>query len=474
MLTQKITGFPTGNQRGSVFMDYTYLFEDAGEKKSVVGIIGATKGYGYTLLAQIPKVKHMQLRVICSRHPDECREVLRETGFGDRKIVECVSEEEVKAAPEDAVLIVSDYSLVSVCGITALVEATGNTAIGCEAAEDALRKGINVYMVSKETDSVCGPRLNQIAKENHAVYALVNGDQPRNLVDLYSWAKALGLEIICAGKSSEYDFVWDRETGEFTYMDRSGTKEMIPELINCWRYQGRETLEARQKLLAKYTGSISADLCEMNLVSNITGLTPAQPKLSYPIAKPSELADIFIPEEDGGILKKTGVVDVFFNIRGIDEASFCGGEFVVIRCENEKMWEILIGKGHVVSRSRKYCCIYYPYHFMGMESPLTILLGDLKGLGTHPECRQVSVMAGVAEKDIPAGTVLKVSGHHHSIDGLEPELLELESSGNVAPFYLLNGVVLKNDIPKGRPVTVEDVDLEGQPAYRFYAEGLKL
>ena len=455
-------------------MDYTYLFEDAGEKKSIVGVVGATKGYGYTLLAQIPRVKHMELRVICSRHPDECREVLKETGFGDRTIIECADVEAVKAAPQDAVLIVSDYRLVTECGITALVEATGNTAIGCEAAEDALKKGINVYMVSKETDSVCGPRLNQIAKEHNAVYSLVNGDQPRNLIDLYSWAKALGLEVICAGKSSEYDLVWDRETGELSYTDGSGTKEMLPGLMDCWRYQGRETLEARHKLLEKYTGAISADLCEMNLVSNITGLVPAKPELSYPITKPSELADIFIPEEDGGILKKTGVVDVFFNLRGVDEASFCGGEFVIIRCENEKMWEILIGKGHVVSRNKKYCCIYYPYHFMGMETPLTILLGDLKGIGSHPECRQVSVMAGVAEKDIPAGTVLKVHGHHHSIEGLVPELLELSSSGNAAPFYLLNGAVLKNDIKKGQPVTTDDVEIDGQPAYKFYAEGLKL
>ncbi|MFQ9649322.1 MAG: hypothetical protein ACLRZZ_02900 [Enterocloster sp.] len=49
---------------------------------------------------------------------------------------------------------------------------------------------------------------------------------------------------------------------------------------------------------------ISADLCEMNLVSNVTGLVPSDRRLNYPIAKISELADIFIPEEDGGILEE--------------------------------------------------------------------------------------------------------------------------------------------------------------------------
>ena len=88
------------------------------------------------------------------------------------------------------------------CGITALVECTGNTKVSSDAAISALKRGINVYMVSKETDSVCGPLLNQIAAEHGAVYSLVNGDQPRNLLDLWSWAKLLGLEIVAAGKSS--------------------------------------------------------------------------------------------------------------------------------------------------------------------------------------------------------------------------------------------------------------------------------
>ena len=36
-------------------MDYTNLLKDNSGKISRVGIVGATKGYGYTLLAQTPK-----------------------------------------------------------------------------------------------------------------------------------------------------------------------------------------------------------------------------------------------------------------------------------------------------------------------------------------------------------------------------------------------------------------------------------
>ena len=423
-------------------MDYTSLFKNNGGKKSKVGIIGATRGYGYTLLAQIPKVELMELRLISSRHTDECVEVLTGLGYKKEDIIICGNKEQVESAPSHAVLIVNDYRLV---------------------------------LESDITDSVCGPMLNHIAEKHGTVYSLVNGDQPRNLLDLYSWGKVLGLEIIAAGKASEYDFVWDPDTDEFTYMEGpEKPHENIPGLKEVWHYEGRETLEGRRKLLEKYMAVISADLCEMNLVSNVTGLVPSDRRLNYPIAKISELADIFIPEEDGGILKKTGVVDVFCNLRAPDEASFAGGEFIIIKCENETVWELLTSKGHVVSRNGKYACIYLPYHYMGLETPISILLGDILGLGTHSECRQVSVMAGVAQKDMPKGTILKVQGHHHSIEGLVPELWELKDAGNVAPFYLLNGTTLLEDVKAGQPITKDVVDLSGSLPYKLYNEGLKL
>ena len=138
------------------------------------------------------------------------------------------------------------------------------------------------------------------------------------------------------------------------------------------------------------------------------------------------------------------------------------------------MWEILAGKGHVMSRDGKYCCIYEPYHYMGLETPLSILLGDMLGVGGHPECRQVTIMAGVADMDLPAGTELKVHGHHHQIDGLTPELLVRAEVGEAAPFYLLNGAVLLSDVKKGQPVTLKDVDLSGLSTYELFRQGLAL
>ena len=44
----------------------------------------------------------------------------------------------------------------------------------------------------------------------------VDGDQPSLLIDLVTWAEVLGMDIIAAGKSSEYDFVFDPASGNVT------------------------------------------------------------------------------------------------------------------------------------------------------------------------------------------------------------------------------------------------------------------
>ena len=82
-------------------MDFTNLMNDKSGKKSIVGIIGASRGFGYTVLAQIPTVAHMELRVVCARQTDECIRVLKEVGYPEDKIVLCVNKEEIAAASAD-------------------------------------------------------------------------------------------------------------------------------------------------------------------------------------------------------------------------------------------------------------------------------------------------------------------------------------------------------------------------------------
>lgn len=455
-------------------MDYTHLINN--DKKIKLGIVGASSGFGYTTLTQVRHVGQIDVRAVSSGSIETSYDALIEAGFEEDQIKVCRSVEEIEATDSDDVIVVGDYKLLLECGLTSIVESTGNISIGTYIAEHALINGINVYMVSKETDSFTGAYFNQLAKENGTVYTIVNGDQPRNLTDLYSWGKLVGLNVIAAGKSSEYDFVWDRETGEITYTDGNEEYHAAPEMGDVWNYENVETLQKRFEIVKDQTGSIAADICEMNLVSNVTGLLPTRPELSYPLAKVSELADIFVPKADGGILDEAGVVDVFYQLREKNEPSFAGGVFLIFEYTDESLAETLRGKGHVVSKYGKYGCIYQPYHMMGLEAPLTIILGDQMGIGTRSDTRQVSLMVGEVEENLEAGLTFEVYGHHHEIVNVAPRLVETKANENAVPFYLLNKVTLKNTVKKGEIIAFDDIveDTINQKAVEIYRKGLEI
>lgn len=443
-------------------------------KEIKVGILGATKGYGYTVLTQIKQSKDMKLRSISSRSFERCREALIRAGYNDDEIVDCKTVEDINNCDADKISITTDSELLLETGITSFIECTGIVELGANLSKMAIEKGINVYMVSKETDSVCGTYLNKLAIDNDVVYSLVNGDQPKNAIDLYNWGLDNGFEIIAIGKASEYDFVWNRDTEEITYTDGSNQYEFIPEMNKYWNYKGIDTLKKRKELLSNYLNPISADLCEMNLVSNVTGFKPSSKYLNYPILKTNEIVEVLIPQKDGGILNDENVVDVFYQLRDIEEASFGGGEFIIIRLLDDEVAGTLKSKGHLVSSDNKYLCIYLPYHIMGLETPRTILLGDRYGIGTSKNCKQNSVMIAVANKNHKKGKVLKVSGHHHSIEGFTPALVPISENENYAPFYLLNNITLKNDIQEGNAITLDDVDLIDLESYKQFKIGLNI
>ena len=90
----------------------------------------------------------------------------------------------------------------------------------------------------------------------------------------------------------------------------------------------------------------------------------------------------------------------------------------------------------------------------------------------HPEHTWMNT--DVDELDITNQLAVEHFIAHHQIDGITPELLVRADVGDAAPFYLLNGAVLQQDVKKGQPVTLKDVDLSGLSTYALFLEGLKL
>ncbi|GGJ93713.1 homoserine dehydrogenase [Pseudomonas matsuisoli] len=439
-------------------MNFELLFADHPDTPVRYALTGAKGGFSRTLLAQTRLMPRLLPAILCDLDVPGLKALCLELGYPENQLVECQSAEDVTSAPKDAVLLVANVALLDPQRYDILVEATGNPAVGHRAGERAIKAGRHVAMVSKEVDSVTGIALSRLAAEHGVVYTTADGDQPANLIGWVTWARILGLDIVAAGKSSEYDLVFDPETNTITQLDQTIP---APDMAGLLRLGDdlHATLSARRKALNGLKTSATADYCEMAVVATNTGLVPDVELLHYPIARVAELADIYALREDGGLVNQTGVIDVFNVLRLPEEASFAGGVFVVVRTHDAPTWELLAQKGHVVSRNGRYACLYLPYHFMGVETPISLLNAVLHKRASGTDRPTLcAVLGGRATADIPAGTVLSMGGHHHDVTGVQAVLLKAtEVPDDVAPLYLAAHATTARDIKAGELLRLGDL-----------------
>jgi predicted homoserine dehydrogenase-like protein len=450
-------------------LNYELLFDGLRDRRIRLALTGANGGFGRTFLAQCRVVRSVELAVLCDRDVDGLRATLIAMGFAAGDLRVCNSAREVQDAA-GRIALVPDAALLDHAALDMVIEATGVPEISVAIAEAALRRRVHVGMVTKETDSVVGPWLNQLALEHGVVYTTVDGDQPAGLIGLVTWARVLGFEVVCAGKASEHDFIHDVAAGTITH---AGVTHAVPDLDKLWPLGSdiAATLQARRRALAAFPQSATPDYCEMNVVANSTGLLPSCDALHYPLCRTSELADVYVPVEDGGILTKTGVLDVFNPLRRSDEASFGGGVFVIVRCTDRAVWKLLEDKGHVVGRNGRYACIYQPFHLMGLESLTSVYSAVLHGRASgSPTQRRHAVMVARATRDLRAGETFAMGGHMHEMEGVEARLVPTAQAPGAAPYYLAANKRLLRDVPRGSDVPVAALDLAGSALARGWAQ----
>ncbi|MFM0323426.1 NAD(P)H-dependent oxidoreductase [Caballeronia glebae] len=446
-------------------MNYEHLFNTLGSRSIRMALVGPKGGFGRSLLVQCRALPSIEIAALCDIDVDGTLATLASLGFDTGAVTVCNNADDVEAARRAGrIALIGDYRLLDAVELDIVVEATGQPETSVRIAENALQRGVHVAMATKETDSVVGPYLNRLAIENKVVYTTPDGDQPSNLIGLVTWARVLGFEVVAAGKSSEYDFIYDPAAHTVDYLEQRHAVS----LDGCWTLGDdiATTLAARSQALSMLPQSATPDYCELNVVANSTGLLPATDALNYPLARINELADIFVPREDGGILDRTGVVDVFNCLRRPDDVSFGGGVFVVVRCKDDETWQLLKHKGHLVGKNGRYACIYLPYHLMGLETPMSLFSAVLLGQPTGSTAQLPHAqMVALADRDFKAGETLAMGGHHHTIEGATPLLVDSAKAGRAAPFYLAANKRLLADVAKGDLVPLAALDLDGSALY---------
>jgi predicted homoserine dehydrogenase-like protein len=438
----------------------------AGAERPIETCIVGTGGFGQSFLAQTQRVPLMNARIAVDLDAEHAAAGLKAAGFEPRRIRICRSGAEAKAAWDAGDAIAAgDLSLVAELPFDVVVEATGRPMAAARHAQLAIDAGKHLALVTKELDSVAGAGLARQAAMKGRVSTTVDGDQPSLLIGLATWAETLGFEIVAAGKSSEYDFVFDPASGRLASNETAGA---CPDLAAFWEMGQRDVAEVvagRARVAAAFPQRAVPDLCELLVVGNATGLVPDRPDFHAPLLRIPEVPTAFTTAEDGGLLSGERRLDVFHCLRKPDDISFAGGVFVVVRCRDAASWEMLAQKGHILSRTRNTAMLFLPRHLLGLEAATSILDAAIHGVsGYGGDYRPRLDLVAVATQDLSAGTQLTMGGHHHTISGVTATLQEASRLGpeTAAPFYLAADNRLNRPVRSGEVIRMGDLDMDPQ------------
>lgn len=438
-------------------MQFETLFRAASERPVQAALLGAGE-FGLSLIAQARRTAGLRIVAALDRDPARVSARLAAAGVPHRR---CASAAEARAAQAAGQLALCErLDDLFALPLEIAVEATGDAEAAAAHALAALDAGIGIAMVSKEAECVVGPALAARARAAGLPWTLVDGDQPALLIGLVSWARTLGLPIVAAGKSSEYDVVFDPAAGTVRWRCETVA---APSLAGLWHLPAGDAapvVAARADALAALPQRTVPDACEMALVANATGLMPEAERFHAPVARTVELPDLYGPRSAGGLLARAGVLDVFNCLRRPDEASFAGGVFVVVSLADRATGELFAGKGIPVSRDRARALVHNPSHLLGVEAPLSVMAAARLGHSVVDETyRQRVDLVARAERDLRAGTRLAVEGNRHAVPGLEALLVPAVTIAPDAPipYYMAVGQMLARDVPAGAILLGDDV-----------------
>ncbi|UZF94934.1 NAD(P)H-dependent oxidoreductase [Bosea sp. NBC_00550] len=451
-------------------MVYHHLYAKYAKQSHVrAGVIGAG-AYGTAIVTQDPHTPLLTVVAVADISLDAARGAYLKAGFEPSMIAYAdtveAAQREIEAGKRvytDNPLIVPDLPSVDiVCESTGIPEASAVYALR------AIENRKHVAMITKDCDVTVGPILKKLAREAGVVYTPVDGDQHGLFIQMFEWAKSVGLTVISGGKATDGEFIYDDATGvarivtdkpihapyqasiEIAPEDRTYL-QMIPE------GRAEEYVARRAAILGRLPQPGSYDLCEMTIAANYTGLTPAVDTLIHAPLRITEIPVAYCEQSHGGLFDRAGKIDLATCLRAPDESGLGGGVFLVVRCDNAYSNHVLTTKGQIGNYDNTAAVIYRPYHLCGVETSTSILMAGLLGIDTGSDDYLPRYdLVKIAARDIQAGETF---GNDHS-----PQLVARIvparpiAPGNLACSHLLVGNRASVNIPAGTLITYDMVE----------------
>ncbi len=434
-------------------MIYQHLFDRVKEKKVVRAALIGSGHFGTAIVTQAQSISLLEIPVIADRNIEAARRAYQRAGIINEAIVVCDNRASALRAIESGKFVIVEDSMIAMeLPVDVIVESTGVPEAAACHAYHAIQNGKHVVMISKEMDVVIAPILKHLADRAGVVYTPVDGDQHGVLIGLISWARSLGLEVLCGGKARNAEFVHDEAKGIVSHGRHSVTlgEEETWALNPISGGQVDRYIKARREISAKLPQISNSDRGEMAIAMNATGLLPDTPTLHVPVVRIRELPEVLCPIEEGGILQVRGAIDAVTCLRSANDSGLGGGVFVVVSCENDYSRDILTTKGLIPNSRGSTALIYRPYHLCGVEAPISILCAGLLNVPTGSTTVQPLVdLVAKSKRAFKKGEIID-----SELDALITPAKPV-TDGNPVPFYMLAGNQFSQDVPAGTLITCE-------------------
>lgn len=397
------------------------------------GIVGAGQ-MGRGMVTQMALMKGMMPAIVSDIKFENVINAFHYAGIKDEDIAVAHTLEEANKCMEMGKFVATDNSDIIARAnlVDCAIDVTGVPEVGVKIAVDAMNNHKHVVMMDVETDVVIGSYLKKLGDQNGVIYTGSAGDEPGAVMELYSFARAMGMtvEVMGKGKNNKLDY----DCNPDTVLEEATRRKMSPRML-CSFKDGTKTM------------------VEMTAMSNATGLIPDVVGGHGPEASPkdrcAELNQIFKLKQDGGILNKHGVVEY---VNGI-----APGVFVTVSTPNE---EIAYQMQYHSMGPGPLWTLYRPYHLCNLETPLTVAKAILDHEPTIvPLDGPVSEVITVAKTDLKAGQTIDGIGGYTTYGSITT------AEDCYAKGYVVYGLINKNtrmkkDAKKGQLLTLDMVELD--------------
>lgn len=393
------------------------------------GIVGAGQ-MGRGMVTQMALMQGIMPAIVSDINIENAVDAFHYAGIKDDQIVVVESLKDANKWIEAGKYVATvDSDLIArVNLVECAIDATGVPDVGAKVATDAMNNGKHCVMLNVETDVVIGPYLKKLAAQQGVIYTGSAGDEPGAVMELYCFAKAMGMEVKVMGKGKNNKL--DYDCNPDSVLEEATRRKMSPKML-CSFKDGTKTM------------------VEMTAMSNATGLVPDIIGGHGIAATVKELPDLYRLKEDGGILNKHGVVEF---VNGI-----APGVFVAVATDNEEIAYQM--RYHSMGQGPLWI-LYRPYHLCNLETPLTVAKAVIDGEATIvPIDGLVSECITVAKTDLAAGQAIDGIGGYTTYGSIATAI-ESDAKGYV-PYGLVNkNARMLKAAKKGQLLTLDMVQLD--------------